>query len=701
MVIVAGRFDEKKALALIEDSFGKIPKPSRVLYKTYTREPAQDGERSVTLRRTGDVQKAIVAYHVPAGWHADFAPVDVLSLVLGSSPSGRLYKALVETKKATSVGGFDFQLKEPGVVLFVAEARKDQPIEATSELLIKTVESSKGFTAEEVERAKTELLKSIDQTRNVTERLALQLSEWAAMGDWRLYFIQRDRIRAVTVADVERVKNTYLLASNRTSGVFIPTEKPTRAEIPEAENVEALVKGYKGEAAVAAGEVFDASPANIDKRTVRTIGPGGLKLALLQKKTRAEIVVLSLSMRLGSEKTLMNKDMAGSLVPPMLLRGTKKHTREQIKDTFDRLNAQVNVGGDATRCTVSVEVERKNLAATLELLTEVLRDPNFDAKEFDVLVKAQLASFEDARKQPQAIASNAFAKHLSPWPKGHPLYAMDADEAIAQLQKAKVDASAAFYKTFYGNERVDLAVVGDFDEAVVKTFAQRTFDTWAAKTKWERIKTPFNKVAAVSLKLQADDKANAMFLAGTTLELKDSDPDYPALALGNYIFGGGFLNSRIATRMRQKDGASYGAGTSLRGGVLDANGSFTVYAIHAPQNLQKIELGLKEELERILKDGVTPEELAAAKAGLIESRAVSRSQDAQLAGMLANYSYVDRNFAYDADLEAKIKALDQKAVLAALKKYLSYEALTTVRAGDFAKAAAAAETGPAGQKSAP
>jgi zinc protease len=685
MLIVAGRFDEKKTLALVEQTFGKIAKPTRQIYPTYTREPTQDGERSVTLRRVGDVQQVATAYHVPAGSHADFAPVDVLARTLGATPSGRLYKALVEGKKAVSVAGFDFQLKEPGVLIFMAEVRKEQSIDAARDLVVKSVEDRKPFTDEEVERAKTELLKGIDQVRNVSERLALQLSEWAAMGDWRLFFIHRDRLRQVSAADVNRVAAAYLKPANRTSGVFIPTEKPDRAEIPEASGLDELVKSYKGEAAVAAGEAFDSSPMNIDKRTVRTKSKGGVQLALLQKKTRAELVSLALTMNLGNEKALMDKDLPGSLAGAMLMRGTKKHTREQLKDAFDKLKAQVSVGGEANYCRVNVEVEKKHLAATLELLTEVLREPRFDAKELDELVKEQLASFEEQRRQPQALASTAFSKQLNPWPKGHPFYALSADEAIAELKKVKLEQVSQFYKDFYGTESVQVAAVGDFDDTVVRAFVERTFDGWKAKTKYERIAQPFKKIAPAAQTIQADDKANAMFLAGMKLELKDSDPDYPALVLGNYIFGGGFLNSRLATRLRQKEGTSYGVGSSVRASPIDANGTFTVYAIYAPENVAKVEAGLKEELARALKDGFTDDELKNAKSGWLEGRQVGRAQDGSVAGALTMQLYLDRTMAFDAELEAKVAALDAKTIVAALQKRISYEALSSVRAGDFSK----------------
>ena len=83
------------------------------------------------------------------------------------------------------------------------------------------------------ERAKTRLLKNIELAFNASDRIGMQLSEWASMGDWRLIFLHRDRIRDVTVEDVQAVATTYFKPANRTIGRFIPSQEPDRAEIPE------------------------------------------------------------------------------------------------------------------------------------------------------------------------------------------------------------------------------------------------------------------------------------------------------------------------------------------------------------------------------------------------------------------------------------------------------------------------------------
>ncbi|MEJ0045356.1 MAG: hypothetical protein WDN04_03825 [Rhodospirillales bacterium] len=142
----------------------------------------------------------------------------------------------------------------------------------------------------EVERVKTKQLKEFELSTADTDSFAVALSEAIAAGDWRLFFLGRDRVRAITADDVVRVAQTYLKADNRTVGMFIPVQHPDRVAMPARPDIVALLKDYKGEAAPTAGEAFEPSYANIDARTTREILSNGIKLALLPKKTRGNTV---------------------------------------------------------------------------------------------------------------------------------------------------------------------------------------------------------------------------------------------------------------------------------------------------------------------------------------------------------------------------------------------------------------------------
>ena len=236
VLVVAGQFDEKKALEYITKYFGSLPKPDRKLQETYTEEPPQDGERVVTLRRVGDVGLVGLLYHVPAASHAEFPAVEILGDILDSEPSGRLYKALVESKKATSVSVRPTAGHDPGAIEIVAEVNtKDlAALEKVRDVMISVVEeiARSGVTQEEVDRARQKILKDRELAAADPNRIAIELSEWAAQGDWRLYFLNRDRIEQVTPAQVKEVAEKYFTTSNRTVGFFVPTTKRERTPDP-------------------------------------------------------------------------------------------------------------------------------------------------------------------------------------------------------------------------------------------------------------------------------------------------------------------------------------------------------------------------------------------------------------------------------------------------------------------------------------
>ena len=686
VLLIAGKFDEQKTLGLVDKYFSPIPRPTRTLQKIYTVEPTQDGERAVTLRRTGDTQLIQALYHVPAGSHPDFAAIDIIAQILGDTPSGRLHKALVESKKASSVFGFDFQWHDPTLAVFGAEVRQGDSLDAAREALLTTIE---GITAtpptkDEVERARSQILKDIELALNNSDQIGVTLSEFIGAGDWRLFFLHRDRLRKITPEEVTQVAARYFKPSNRTLGMFIPTAKPDRAEIPATPDLTAALKDYKGDATVAEGEAFDPSPANIEARTTRTAA-GGLKLALLPKKTRGGKVVAQMTLRYGDEKSLMNRTTAAEVAGGMLMRGTAKHTRQQIQDELDRLKARASVNGGATQAVVTIETTRENLPAVMRLVAEVLREPAFPATEFELLKQERLANIEQNKSEPTQVAFTAFSRTLSPFPKGDVRYITTSEEDVADLNAVTLDQAKQFYQDFYGASNVTLTVIGDFDSGEIQKLAGDLFGNWKSPKPFTRVPSVYKDVAAVNQSFPTPDKANAFFVAGFNLKIRDDNPDYPALLLGNYMLGGGFLNSRLAARIRQKEGLSYGVGSGINISALDEFGRFTANAIYAPQNVDKLEAAFKEEIARMLKDGFTAEEVEAAKSGYLQSRQVSRAQDNELANRLNNYLFIGRTLAFDAALDAKLQALTPEQIIAAMRRHIDPAKITIIKAGDFKK----------------
>jgi zinc protease len=687
MLVVAGKFDEAKTLGWIKDTLGTVPKPTRKLIPTYTEEPTQDGEREVALRRAGDMQAIVTAYHIPAGSHPDTAAIEVLEAILDDTPAGRLHKALVDSKKAISAGGDTYQLHDPGLLIFEAQVRKEGSLDDVEKTMLSVIDGAvkEPPSKEEVDRARTGILKQIDLALNNSGRIGVQLSEWQSMGDWRLLFLDRDRIKNVTPEDVARVAKLYLKPSNLTIGRFLPTDAPDRAEIPKTPDVLAVVKDYKGNAAVEAGEAFDPTPANIDSRTVRATLPNGLKLALLPKKTRGGTVVARLDLHYGDEKNLFGKGPAAQVAGAILMRGTGKHNRQQIQDELDKLKAQMNVSGGVTGATVSINTVRAGFPDALRLAGEVMREPAFPESEFEQIRQALLGRIESSRSEPQAIVINALTRHLAPYPEGDPRAVSTFDEDIANLKKLTLDDVKKFYHDFYGASNAELVVIGDFDPAEVEKLAGELFGDWKSAAPYALVKKSFQKLEVVNQVFEAPDKANAFFAAGTTLDLGEPDPDFPALYFANSMIGGG-PQARLFRRIRDKEGLSYNVQSEFAAGSTYSFAQFLGIAICNPQNILKVENSFKDELNQIVTQGFSAEEVEIAKKAFLEERQISRSQDQGLARTLQRNAQFGWTMAHDADLERKISALSAADINAAVKRHINLSTISYFKGGDFKKA---------------
>ncbi|HEV3079611.1 MAG TPA: pitrilysin family protein [Gemmataceae bacterium] len=704
VLIIAGKFDEAKALAVVQKHLGAIPRPKRKLDDTYTEEPPQDGERTVILRRVGKVGSVGVAYHVPSAAHPDWAPLNLLAGIVSQQPNGRLYKALVEAKKATSAAAFAGNNHDPGLFIGSAEAEPGR-LDAVRDTLLATLENMTAtpFQKEEVDRAKTRSKRAEEMRAGNSTAMAQALSSASSLGDWRLLFVQRDRLAAVTAADVNRVAQTYFKRQNRTVGIYIPVEQPERLLITAAPPVAALVKDYKGGSVLAAGEIFDPTPENLDART-SIVDLGGIKAGLLPKKNRGETVSLVLTLHYGNEESLKGQTTAAGMLPMLMMAGTKKHDRQALREALDELGVRISPGlggfggrggrrgggggggGAVGQLTFSVEAKRSTLPEALKLLGEILREPAFPEAEFDNMKRFSLAMSERMQNQPDALARNKLDRALSPYGADDVRYVPTRQESAKQLKSLTLPQVITLYEKQLGASAGELAVVGDFDPEPTLLQVRAILKDWKSVVPVRRIE----RAAPASMtglreEIQTPDNINAVFLAGMAFPLKDSDPDYAALRLGNFIFGGGTLSSRLGNRIRQKEGLSYGVTSQFSAAALEPAASFTVNASTNPINIDRVEKAVAEELQEFLANGPSLDELLDAQKAYLEAQKVSRTADASIAGQIVSNLHLGRSFAYAGEQEKRIAALTPEDVKSAFRKFMDPKKLVIIRAGDFKK----------------
>ncbi len=683
VLTIAGRFDPAKTLALVAQTFGKIPRPTRALPVLWTAEPTQDGERSFTVRRNGDVQLVMVGYRIASRLSDSAAAISAAAEILGDTPNGRLHRELVESGLATQVFAWPLLLHDPGLALFGAVVKKDAPVDPVRERMLSVIESSfaqQPPTEAEMTRMRQDNETSYERALADPQQFGVMLSDYIAAGDWRLFFLAREQAAKVTADEVARTAAQFFRRDNRTVGLFSPEEAPQRAEIPAPLPVASLLKDFKPRATVAAGEAFDPSQKNIDART-RRLAFGDLKVALLPKKNRGQTVNVLIQPRWGDERSLFGKTVIASLADEMISRGSSKFTRKQIADEMTRLKMQGSLR--------AFQTDRANLAEALRLSAHVMREASFPADEFEQLKRETVTGLQTQLNDPQARARDALARHFDTYAPGDPRAYVPLEERIKQVQGASLDDVRRFHADFWGTARGEVVLVGDFDDQAAEVLIKELFAGWASKAPYARILAEPREVAAARLTVNTPDKENAFYRARINLNLRDDDPDYAPLVLANYVFGGGSgLASRLVDRVRQRDGISYGAGSWLNVSSRDRASNWQMYGLVAPQNVARLEKAVQEEVDRLLKAGLTDKEIADGKNGLLQERLLSRSEDSALAAAWSEYLDLGRTFtAFSAPFEERIRALTTADIHAALRRHIDPAKLTVVIAGDAAKGA--------------
>jgi len=701
VLIVSGDFELAPTLRSIQAAFAAIAPAPADLPPEYTIEPVQDGERSLTLRRTGGSPIVAALYHVPEAANPHYAPLELGIAMLGDEPAGLLYRKLVETRLATDVFSFTVDHKHPGYALLGAVTEKPEQAETLRSTLRQTLDNlqADAFQQADLDRVRAQMITAWEKNHANPVALASNLSEAVALGDWRLYFLQRDRLDSVTLDEVREHTLAYLVPDNRSIGLYLPTAQPQRAPVSEAVDLTALLADYHYAHEQADVAAFDASPANIQAQTLRRSlqlthadgKQGSLKLALLAKPTRGNLVNASLRMQFGDEHLLKGTQTIARAVASQLEHGTRNLTRQQIEDRYTALQAQVAISASAGHVQVDMATKSEHLPALLALVLEILYEPVFPAEELEKYKRQIATSLLDARANPIAVASRALARHANQWDPDDVRYTPSFDEELAHSAALEVAQLHAFHQRFYGAGKLLFSAVGEFDADLVTDTLLDGIRHWRSAAPHTPIPRPYAEVEPAHFTLDTPDKANAFYIARAPIALQDSHPDFPALMVANDLLGGS-ESSMMWQRIREQEGLSYTVRSDLSISSREPGGTWTLYAIHAPDTSDRLQTVLNEILQTALDQGFDDEVVAHSVQSLLNYRKLNRSRDAVLTQSWINYLALERDFMWSAQMDEALSKLDAQAVNRVLRRYLHPDAFSSALAADPAKRPA-----PAGQ----
>ena len=689
VLTVIGGFDKADTLEAIAAHYGDISSAPQAIPEMSTIEPLQTGPRRATIHRTGQTGVVMIGFKVVEGRHQDWAALTLLQQILGADKTGRLYRALEDKGLANATFTFAPQLRDPSLFIFGAYLTPDATHQAVEAIILEEIQSliADGVGEDELSRAKSVIQASTFYGRDGPYRIADQINQAIAMGDWSAYVRLPEAIQAVSADALTAVAKKYFVAERSTTGWFVPepgdrlaadgAPGPVHFRDPDVFGLDGIV----GLAPAATGSIA-RSDARVDfSSQMQRIQIGPIDLVAIDMPIE-NVVSFVGSLPAGDSLSPADAPMLASLTASMLDKGTTTSNRFEIAEQLEALGANLGFSAGKQSVSFSGQFLRPDAESVMAILADQLRNPTFDPKVLETIKRRQKAGLLQAIDNPDYQAGAELSRRL--YPADHVNYSPPIETLIEDLERTTPQDLADFHATHYGPESMRLVFVGDIDFEQLSAAVTSAFDGWTGGSPYPELKSTQLDHGAASERVLINDKTSVSVRMGLNTQLQRTDADYLPFMLGNYILGGSF-HSRLMTEIRKNRGLTYNIRSRHEGDIITP-GNWLLDASFSPGQL---DTGLAATLE-VLTDwfdqGVTSAEVEAAIETLSGTYLVGLSTTGRVAGQV--HSFMERGFApeYIDTYPLELRQLTADSVNQAIRTYFKPDQLVEVAAGTFVAA---------------
>ena len=682
-VVIVGDFDTPNALALVGKYFGAIPSHP-IAQHFITPEPAQEGERRVTVRRAGTTPQIEIAYHIPAFGDPDRYALDVLGTALSGGRTSRFFQDLVQTGLASDASADYTGLRDPDLFDFDATAQPGHTNAELEQALLAEIEKlqTAPIAPDELKRAINQAEAGYIFGNESVSAQGSRLGENAMRGDWRFGETYVANIRKVTPADVQRVAQKYFTARNRTVGDF----EPILAKDAPAASAKTPVATTHVRPAVPSGTLSrvrrqatvrtalrstcPAAPAAKAPQPTRVVLPNGLTIIVQENHATPTVSLSGALLSAGGVFDPPGKRGLAGFTAAQLSRGTQKRGLLDIARTLEDVGASAGVGAGDEYTSLSGHALSRDFDTILDVLSDELRHPAFPAAELEKARAQSLAGVEQSRQDTGTLAGIAFANAL--YPVGHPYHQPTLDEQEAFLKSLTRDDLVQFHQSHYAPDKLILTIVGDVKTQDAVAAVRRYFGDWPKKGGLPAIAIPDVPLPQLRMPRPATalfvpDKAQVDVRYGYPGQIRRSSPDFYAVNVLVTLLGSG-LSSRLALNVRDRLGYVYNIGAS-DSATLGA-GPFQVGFGSNPANVDKAVAEMDRQLALAASGDITPDEVSRAVSYLTGSYAVTLATNGAVANQLLGAEVYGLGLDYIQKRNSYYQAVTPAQVNAAAKKYL-------------------------------
>ncbi|HEY0802420.1 MAG TPA: pitrilysin family protein [Steroidobacteraceae bacterium] len=399
---------------------------------------------------------------------------------------------------------------------------------------------------------------------------------------------------------------------------------------------------------------------------------------LITYRTNVKDVVIILGVLPAGDAMAESGNVAIPTLSGMMLdRGTKTLDKFAISQKLDNVGAEISFGVGVQSLEIRAKCLRKDLPLIIELIAAELRTPALQLAEFNKAKQQFIGELEASAQDSGTRAAEAFNRTV--FPEGHPNHPHTLNEYIAAARTANLDEVKAFQARYYGPAHMALVVAGDVSDADTQAEIAKAFAGWSGGQDYVRPAKPAAATASAEITLPLADKPSVTMILGGASGLRYSDPDSLALRVGTAILGRGFTGRLMGT-VRDKEGLTYNIGASMADDSI-VDGVWEISASFAPPLLSKGVESTRRELLKWWKEGVTEQELAARKQGVVGSYLVGLSTTLGLAETILVNTQRGYDLSWLDGYPKAVKALTREQVNAAIKAHINPGAMVLVEAG--------------------
>ena len=700
VMVISGKFDKVEVLKHIEQQFSPIKsRPVPAQTKVPVLDSSKIKNRNFLVQKGSDLAKFNIYLN---GKNEEIKPALALAPTLYTmQPSGHLYQSMVETGLSIGVQSTTWLDQDFNLVFMGAVYAPNHDANKIESGLITGVEKNKAFNQTELNRVKNLIQNQADSVLTNAAALGGRLSDYyvAYRGNWPQYFNDLDHVSKLKLEDVNQTLTEFLVPEHRISGDIKPTpeaqkqalekkqssEKSKTLEQSEAQ-AEPLkdVTEYKYEVA----EYVKTSKQHLlvnENKIQRGKLKNGIQYALYPTSTRDDKTYATISIDFGTEKSLFNKAEILDLMAYLLLRGSDQYSLQDIADKSIEASGGASATVSGNSLNIQIVAKTDKFEDYFNFMINVLKNPKFEQSQFDLIKSQSLSALDRPYTEPETVAALTMTRLLETYQPGDLRYHFEPELAIKHLNAATVEQVKQLYQKYFVSQHAQIAITGDYKAQSMRSLIEKQFGGWKAKLPYQRLSSDYVAYPAQKIHALAEQREFGNYQAILTFPVGADHADAPALSVFSYILGGSQLSSRLAQELREKNALVYSFGSSVNLDDWINSGALTIQANYTAGQSEQVSKGIYKVFNDLLRDGVTEQELEAAKANILKKRVTALEDERNIHRMLSTQLERNRDLLYREKRDQALAKLTKADVDTVIKKYIKREQLVEVMADQYGK----------------